>query len=205
MITNGDVRIARTSAGSAPTGNSGGTNPGQIGMGAVMSGTQRNFNNGSITATGVPTDVAIEGAGMFITQFGGEQLFTRSGSFQRNEANDLVTIGGARIMGYGVDSNFQVVQGNLVPLNIPVGTLTLAEATRNATFNGNLNASGDGATDLVWGETVADVGRRGEPRLTTRTTMRSWLSIWNLLGGLVMSPRGRSAQEDTETTPTADS
>ncbi len=131
------------SAGSAPAGNSGGTNPGQIGMGSVMSGTQRNFLNGSITATGVPTDVSIEGDGFFITRFGGEQLYTRAGSFQRNEAGDLVTIGGARVMGYGVDSNFQIVQGNLIPLNLPVGTLTLAEATRNVTFNGNLSASGD--------------------------------------------------------------
>ncbi|MHC4612523.1 MAG: flagellar hook-basal body complex protein, partial [Planctomycetota bacterium] len=54
------------SLGSAPAANTGGTNPGQIGLGAVTAGTQRNFNDGSIAATGVATDVAIEGDGFFI-------------------------------------------------------------------------------------------------------------------------------------------
>ena len=49
-------------------------------------------------------------------------------------------------MGYSVDGSIEVSSGNLVPLNIPVGTLTLAEPTRNVTFNGNLNASGDVGT-----------------------------------------------------------
>ena len=38
------------------------------------------------------------------------------------------------------------VDGNLVELNIPVGTLTLAEQTDNVIFSGNVNASGEIAT-----------------------------------------------------------
>ena len=83
------------SLGSAPSAQTGGTNPGQIGLGAVMAGTQRNFNDGSISATGVPTDVAIEGDGFFIVDFSGEQLYTRAGAFQLNSNNDLVTVSGA--------------------------------------------------------------------------------------------------------------
>ena len=37
------------SLGSAPGATTGGTNPGQIGLGAVIAGTQRNFNDGSIS------------------------------------------------------------------------------------------------------------------------------------------------------------
>lgn len=134
------------SLGSGPSGASGGSNPTQVGLGVAIAGTQRNFQNGAISATGVATDVAIEGDGFFIANFNGQQLYTRSGAFQRNQDNDLVTIDGGRVMGYGVDSNFRVVEGNLVELNIPVGTLTVAEATRNVIFNGNLNASGTVAT-----------------------------------------------------------
>ncbi|MHC4785916.1 MAG: flagellar hook-basal body complex protein, partial [Planctomycetota bacterium] len=65
------------SLGSAPAANTGGTNPGQVGLGAVIAGTQRNFNDGSIAATGVATDVAIEGDGFFIVDAAGEQLYTR--------------------------------------------------------------------------------------------------------------------------------
>ena len=67
----------------------------------------------------------------------------RSGSFIRNPQNDLVTHSGAKVLGYGVDEQFNIIEGELVDLNIPVGTLTLAEATRNVLFNGNLNASGE--------------------------------------------------------------
>lgn len=130
------------SLGSAPSAQTGGTNPGQIGLGAVTAGTQRNFNDGSISATGVATDVAIEGDGFFIVDFAGQQLYTRAGAFQLNSNNDLVTVSGAMVQGFGVDPQFNLVTGSLVDLNIPLGTLTLAEATRNVNFNGNLNSSG---------------------------------------------------------------
>jgi flagellar hook protein FlgE len=134
------------SAGTSPGTNTGGTNPNQVGLGTMISGTQRNMGNGAISTTGVSTDVAIEGDGFFITEFGGEQLYTRAGAFQLNEASDLVTINGGRVLGYGVDDQYEVVQGALQPLNIPLGTLTVAEATRNVEFRGNLNSSGDVAT-----------------------------------------------------------
>ncbi len=134
------------SLGTAPSEASGGTNPGQVGLGVSIAGTQRNFNNGSISATGVSTDVAIEGDGLFIVDAAGERFFTRAGAFQRNEANDLVNISGGKVMGFAVDDQFKVIDGNLIELNIPVGTLTLAEATRNVTYNGNLNPSGAVAT-----------------------------------------------------------
>lgn len=134
------------SLGTSPSETTGGTNPGQIGLGVSIAGTQRNFNNGAISTTGVETDVAIEGDGFFVVEFSGERYFTRSGAFQRNETNDLVTISGAKVMGFEVDDEFEIVAGNLVELNIPVGTLTLAEASQNVIFNGNLNASGTVAT-----------------------------------------------------------
>src|SRR2546426_10858221 len=79
------------SLGTAPSATNGGTNPGQIGLGVSIAGTQRNFSNGAISATGVATDVAIEGDGFFIVDSGGEQLYTRAGAFTRNQQNDLVT------------------------------------------------------------------------------------------------------------------
>lgn len=134
------------SLGTGPSSVNGGSNPGQVGLGVSVSGTQRNFNNGAIGVTGVATDLAIEGDGFFIVNSAGSQYYTRSGSFLRNPDNDLVTQSGSRVMGYGVDDQYNIVPGNLVDLNIPVGTLTVAEQTRNVVFNGNLNASGEVAT-----------------------------------------------------------
>ncbi len=132
--------------GTAPGTDTGGTNPTQVGLGVQIAGVQRNFNNGSISSTGVTTDLAIEGDGLFVVDVAGEQLFTRAGAFQLNANSDLVTIGGGKVQGFGIDSQFQIVSGALVDLNIPVGLLTLAEATRNVNFSGNLNASGVVAT-----------------------------------------------------------
>src|SRR5262245_28888739 len=134
------------SLGTSPGTTSGGTNPSQVGLGVTVAGTQRNFGNGAITATGVATDVAIEGDGFFIVNAGGQQLYTRGGAFQRNQDNDLVTISGGKVMGFGIDNDFNIISNNLIELNIPVGTLTLARATQNVSFNGNLNASGTPAT-----------------------------------------------------------
>ncbi|MGD9692782.1 MAG: flagellar hook protein FlgE [Phycisphaerales bacterium] len=130
------------SAGTSPGGASGGTNPTQVGLGVSIAGTQRNFTNGAIAATGVSTDLAIEGNGLFVVDRAGQQLYTRSGAFQLSAQRDLVTITGERVLGFGVDENFNVVEGQRVPINIPIGSLTLAEATQNVNFAGNLNAGG---------------------------------------------------------------
>ena len=130
------------SYGTAPTGTLGGTNPLQIGLGATSGAITKNFTDGSLEPTGVPTNLAIQGNGMFILQDGAQQVYTRDGSFQLNSQNQLVTGTGQIVQGYGVDTNFQVVPGTLANVTIPLGTLTLAQATQNATFSGNLNAAG---------------------------------------------------------------
>lgn len=143
------------SLGTAPGDNTGGSNPGQVGLGVRVGGTQRNFNNGAIGVTGLATDLAIEGDGLFIVNQSGSRFYTRAGGFIRNPENDLMTQSGAKVMGFGVDDQFNLVEGNLVELNIPVGTLTLAEQSDNVIFSGNVNASGEIASTGSTHETRA--------------------------------------------------
>jgi flagellar hook protein FlgE len=135
------------SLGTAPGSASGGTNPGQVGLGTSIAGTQRDFRGGAISPTGVATDLAIEGDGFFIVDRAGEQFFSRSGQFQFNATNDLVTVTGERVQGFGVDDTFQIVEGQLTDISIPLGVLSLAEATRNVNMSGNLRADGDVAVN----------------------------------------------------------
>jgi flagellar hook protein FlgE len=130
------------SMGSAPSTVTGGTNPFQIGFGVQIAGTQRNMIGGSVSATGDARDMAIDGAGFFIVNRGGAQFYTRAGAFRQNQANQLVDIAGNKLQGFGVDANFNIIPGRLVDLTVPIGSLTLAEATRNVRFSGNLNADG---------------------------------------------------------------
>ena len=134
------------SFGSSPSDFLGGTNPTQIGNGVAIAGVQRNFNNGAITATGDLRDLAIDGPGFFVVERNGEQFYTRAGSFRQDPQDNLITVGGQRLMGYMADENFNVQQGELVPINIPIGKRTIAEATENAVIAGNLNSEGDIAT-----------------------------------------------------------
>ena len=134
------------SLGTSPSTETGGTNPGQIGLGVSIAGTQRNFTSGAFATTGISSDLAIEGDGFFIVERAGQQFYTRAGAFQLNSARQFVTLSGARVQGYGVDNDFNVVEGGLVNLEISIGTQTLAKATENVTLAGNVNAGGDTAT-----------------------------------------------------------
>lgn len=134
------------SLGSVPSADSGGTNPGQIGLGASVAGTQRNMSNAAVVPTGVPTDVGIEGSGFFIVSSAAGTSYTRAGNFQLNANNQLVNTSGQRVQGFGVDQNFNVVTGSLVPVEIPLGSKTVAEPTKNVNLAGNLKADGVVAT-----------------------------------------------------------
>ena len=130
------------SGGSQPSDDFGGTNPSQRGLGAVVASTDRDFTPGSIETTGRDTDLAIDGDGFFVVDGGGTQRYTRDGSFKRNSLNDLVNSSGDYVMGYGVDDDFSLVPNQLTRINIPLGTLTTAQATTQANLSGNLNADG---------------------------------------------------------------
>lgn len=134
------------SFGSSPSDVIGGTNPRQIGNGVAVAGIQRNFNNGAFTATGDLRDMAIDGPGFFVVEREGQRFFTRAGSFRQDPEDNLITVGGERLLGYMADENFNVQEGELVPINIPIGKRTIAEATQNAVVAGNLNSEGDIAT-----------------------------------------------------------
>lgn len=133
------------SIGSAPTGNTGGTNPRQIGLGVKVAAINPDFTQGTIQISSNPLDVAIQGDGFLIVEgFQGEQLFTRNGQLQTNSQNDIVTATGNRVLGFGVDENFQVdTTSGLVPLNIPLGNLPVAQATTEAFFTGVLSPGVD--------------------------------------------------------------
>lgn len=130
------------SQGSVPSVFTGGSNPAQVGLGALVAGTQRSFTQGSLSVTGDQRDLAIDGAGFFIVKRGATPLYTRAGAFRQNSVNELVTVTGERLQGYGVDAQFNIDRSALVDLKIPMGTLTIAESTNQARFTGQLNAAG---------------------------------------------------------------
>jgi flagellar hook protein FlgE len=160
-----------SSSGTAATSNFGGSNPEQTGLGAAVDTTTTDFSTGGLTSTGLDTDMAINGNGFFVVQ-GQTQQYTRDGSFELNDQNQLVTTTGQFVQGYGADSKGNVNTGTLQNLTVPIGSLAQAQATTSATLQGNLDSGGTvaaGASILNSGP-ITDI-TSGTPATPSSTTL----------------------------------
>jgi len=132
------------SLGAAPTENSGGANPRQIGLGTMVADIAPDFSQGTLEISANPTDLAIQGDGFFVVEGpSGERLYTRNGVFNMNAQNQLVTTTGNRLLGYGISEDFEIERTVLVPVQVALGASTVAEATENAYLEGTLSPTGD--------------------------------------------------------------
>src|SRR5688500_1577819 len=75
----------------------GGTNPVQIGLGVQLAATMTNFNQGSAQTTGRPTDLMLQGDGLFVLRDGAENVYTRAGAFTFDRVGELVAPNGMRV------------------------------------------------------------------------------------------------------------
>jgi len=76
--------------------------PEQVGTGVLVSGITSNFSQGSITSTGVATDMAINQNGFFLVKdpTTGSEYATRDGEFTVDSSGYLITSNGMRVQGY---------------------------------------------------------------------------------------------------------
>jgi flagellar hook protein FlgE len=74
----------------------------QVGMGVTTGAIQNNFSPGTVSTTGVGSDLAITGQGFFVVKNATDssQYVTRDGSFTEDANGYLVTNGGQRVQGY---------------------------------------------------------------------------------------------------------
>ena len=114
---------------------------GQIGLGSRLQSVQKILTQGSLTNTGVATDLALQGAGFFevagTTNDGRQGTFlTRAGQFTVDNNGFLVNLDGLRVQGYAAD-NLGNITGTLGDLQ--VGNASSAPLpTNQVTLQGNL-------------------------------------------------------------------
>ncbi len=162
------------SLGAAPSGDNGGTNPRQVGLGVQVAEIASNFGQGTIETSSTPSDLAIQGDGFFMVEGGsGERLYTRNGIFKLNADAELVNATGQRLMGFGVDDLFRLNETKLTPLKIPLGTESVAKATENVNFEGTLTPQGEiaSAAQVIQSQVLGDgiVPRPGADAATLTT------------------------------------
>ncbi len=173
------------SLGASPTPDNGGTNPRQTGLGVQVAGITQNFRQGTIEISSSPSDLAIQGEGFFQVEGGqGETLYSRNGIFKLNSANELVTTTGNRLLGFGIDEQFNIQTSTLAPLTVPLGTEAVAKATTKVTLQGSLTAQGQIAdtAEIVQSAVLGDaavpfpagsgvtVGSANRPNISAVTT-----------------------------------
>ncbi|MGY1914582.1 flagellar hook protein FlgE [Blastococcus sp. SYSU DS0973] len=127
-------------AGGQPAEDRGGTNPAQIGLGVKLAGITTNWTNGAAQSTGRSTDFMIEGDGFFVVAgAGGQQLFTRAGSFDFDATGKLVTPDGSILQGWVADANGDVnPNGPVEDLVVPYGQIVNPKSTTAGSIMGNL-------------------------------------------------------------------
>jgi flagellar hook protein FlgE len=101
----------------APTGNNGGVNPTQVGLGSKVAAVENLFTPGSPSVTNNPNDLYIDGDGFFLVQDGnGEEYLTRAGNFTLDGDKQLVNPNGMVVL----DSN-----GDKIALDVDTASYTI--------------------------------------------------------------------------------
>ena len=146
-VTFADMISQNLSGASSPTGNIGGVNPKQVGLGMSVASTDLIYTNGSVQQTGKNTDVAISrGDGLFVVSKGEQKYYTRNGAFGFDaEGNLTIPSTGLYVQGYMANNGVLNVAGdNTTKIRIPAGKSMDATTTATASYTKNLNATTPG-------------------------------------------------------------
>jgi flagellar hook protein FlgE len=141
-VTFQDMLSQTLQGASSPSGNRGGTNPMQVGLGVGVASISTNFADGSTQSTGIQTNLAISGQGFFVVSDGQNQMYTRSGDFTADKLGNFVNSAGYKVMGWPANASGVVdTTQPISALQIPVGATMPAKVSTAITLSGNLNAS----------------------------------------------------------------
>ena len=111
------------------------------GIGVEVAAVAQQFSQGNVTVTGNNLDVAINGNGFFkVQQADGSAAYTRAGNFKLDKTGDLVTNGGAQVMGFRVDPATGLSTSEAQPLSFPTGAPIQAKQTESIKATLNLDA-----------------------------------------------------------------
>ena len=134
-----DTLSQMVNAAGAPQNGAAGTNPAQVGLGVRTASIAANFGQGAAQTTGKSSDMMIQGDGFFIVRSGGEELYTRAGSFSFDANGTLTTPNGQTVQGWSADNG--VVNTADVPgdIKLPIGVTLAPTVTTNITLTGNFS------------------------------------------------------------------
>lgn len=140
-------QTTQNATGSNPETGAGGTNAMQIGLGTTVGSIYTDVTaEGSNQRTDNPFDMKLSGESFFIVQSGGMNYFTKVGAFTQDDAGNLVTQSGQKLMGWGLDENGNIKKDLVTPIQIetPENKYMPPEATSKAYLSGNIDKMAEG-------------------------------------------------------------
>jgi len=155
-VTFSDTFNQFVKSGTNPTDFTGGTNTFQIGLGMKINSIDRNWNQGTFERTGIVTDLAIQGPGLFVLKSDGENYYSRAGAFIFDADGKLVSSqNGAIVQGKVANEEGILPLGNnLEDIIIDKNLKLPAVATNLIKWGGNLKSN----SELTKSENVVQHG-----------------------------------------------
>jgi flagellar hook protein FlgE len=123
--------------GTNPSESSGGTNTYQVGLGMKVNSIDRNWAQGTFERTGVLTDLALQGNGLFILKSNGETFYSRAGAFMFDANGKLVN-----------PQNGAIIQGKVATAD---GVVPPGNNLQDVVIDPNLRLPAVGTTLINWG------------------------------------------------------
>ena len=137
-----DVMSQTLSEGTAARGQIAATNPKQTGLGVQVASIDTVQRQGTLQTTGIETDLAIEGDGMFVLSDGITDFYTRDGTFAFDSTGQLTDPGSGLVVQGNLandDGSFKSEVENLI---VPLDRESKAVATTAIELSGNLDVGG---------------------------------------------------------------
>jgi len=158
-------------------GTSGNGNPIQTGSGVLVAGTSSNFTNGSVSSTGVASNMALQGNGFFVVQNGSQTDYTRSGNFTVNSSGQLTTANGELVMGYSAANGVISSSDTLAPISVnQAGTIPAVAST---TFQMNTNLDSSAGVGATFSTPITVYDSLGTPQTLNVQYTNTAANAWN--------------------------
>lgn len=166
-------------ASGATTAGTGGTNAKQVGLGVSLGSIDTLFTQGNLQVTGVNTDMAIQGNGMFILNDGASTDYTRAGIFSLDEDGTLVNAAnGWNVQGWQADNTGALDTTQAIGnISVPVGSSIPANETTSITYTGNLDSGSAVGDSYVTSINVYD--SLGATHTVTLTFAKTAANTWS--------------------------
>ncbi|SFI44187.1 flagellar hook protein FlgE [Selenomonas ruminantium] len=122
-------------------GNTGSTNPKQVGLGMNIASIDLLFKDGAPMVTGKNTDLCLSGDGLFVVRGGNQTYYTRDGAFEFDAAGNFVLPGsGHFVQGWMANNGVIDTTGGIRDITVSLGK-SLVNATDLVTYVDNLDAN----------------------------------------------------------------